>query len=128
VPTKAASAASIDTQQQVERGLAVYKELYCGLCHQLDAAGTAGTFGPAHNGMAIIAAQRLQESQYTGKATTAAAYIQESIVDPKAFVVPGYEHTPHQMPVYNFLSEADVTALVQMLLQQKEVQNSEEKQ
>ena len=113
----AVPAESRNTEEQVKRGLEVYKQLYCGLCHQLDAAGTAGTFGPTHNGMDIIATQRLQEPQYTGKATTAAEYIHESIVDPKAFTVPGYEHTQHHMPIYNYLSETDVDALVQMLLQ-----------
>jgi mono/diheme cytochrome c family protein len=106
------------TEELAEKGLQVYKQLYCGLCHQLEAAGTAGTFGPPHNGMGTIAAQRIQEPHYTGKATTAAEYLHESIVDPKAFRVPGFETTQHQMPVYNFLSEPDVEALVQMLLQQ----------
>jgi mono/diheme cytochrome c family protein len=115
----AVSAANVNDKEQVQHGLQVYKQLYCGLCHKLDAAGTAGTFGPPHNGMGIIATERLQEPQYTGQASTAAEYIHESIVDPKAFIVPDYRQTQHQMPVYNFLSEADVDALVQMLLQQK---------
>jgi hypothetical protein len=34
-------------------------------------------------------------------------------------VVAGYENTQHQMPAYVHLSEADIDALVQMLLQQK---------
>jgi hypothetical protein len=117
--TVAVVAASMATEEQVKHGLGVYKQLYCGLCHQLDIAGTAGTFGPPHNGIGTLAAQRIQESQYTGKATTAAEYLHESIVDPKAFMVPGYENTQHQMPIYNFLSESDVAALVQLLLQQK---------
>jgi cytochrome c2 len=115
----AVSVANTDTEAQVKHGVEVYKRLYCGLCHKLDAVGTAGTFGPPHNGMGTTAEQRLQEAQYTGKATTAAEYIHESIIDPKAFVVPGYENTQHQMPIYNFLNESDVEALVQMLLQQK---------
>ncbi len=69
--------------------------------------------------MVTAADQRIQEPQYTGKATTAAEYIHESIVDPKVFIVPGYEHTQHQMPIYNYLNESDVEALVHMLLQQK---------
>lgn len=108
-----------EVEEMADQGLQIYKQLYCGLCHQLDAAGTAGTFGPPHNGMGTIAARRIQEADYTGKATTAAEYLHESIVDPKVFRVPGFENTQHQMPVYNFLSESDVEALVQMLLQQK---------
>ena len=112
-------ATGANAEAAAEYGLQVYKQQFCGLCHQLDAVGTAGTFGPPHDGMATIAALRIQEPQYTGKAATAAEYIYESIVDPKAFMVPGYEHTQHQMPIYTFLSEPDVEALVQMLLQQK---------
>lgn len=115
----AVSAASGDSAEQVKHGFEVYKQLYCGLCHTLAAAGTAGTFGPPHNGMGTTAAERIQEPQYTGKAGTAVEYLHESIIDPKAFVVPEYAQTQHQMPVYSFLSEADVDALVQMLLQQK---------
>lgn len=119
VATVVSAASGEGNAEQVKYGLEVYQKLYCGLCHKLDAAGTAGTFGPPHNDLGTVAAQLIQDPQYRGKATTAAEYIHESIVDPKAFLVPGYEQTPHQMPVYNFLSETDVEALVQMLLQQK---------
>jgi cytochrome c2 len=107
------------TAAQVERGFKVYKEQFCGLCHQLDAAGTGGKFGPPHNGIGSMAGQRIQEARYSGAATTAAEYVHESIVKPKAYIVAGYETTPHQMPVYSHLSEADIEALIQMLLQQK---------
>jgi nitric oxide reductase subunit C len=116
VPDPTNSAA---TSAQVERGFKVYKEQFCGLCHQLDAAGSGGKFGPPHNGLGTRAEQRIEEAQYAGTATTAAGYIHESIVNPKAYVVAGYESTPHQMPAYGHLSEADIDVLVQMLLQQK---------
>jgi mono/diheme cytochrome c family protein len=107
------------TPAQVERGFEIYKQQYCGLCHQLDAAGTAGQFGPSHNGIGTRAEQRIHEARYKGTATTAVAYLHESIVNPKVYVVAGYENTQHQMPAYVHLSETDVDALVQMLLQQK---------
>lgn len=66
-----------------------------------------------------MAEQRLQEPHYTGEATTAAEYLHESIVDPRVFIVSGYENPRHQMPIYDSLNETDVDALVQMLLQQK---------
>jgi cytochrome c2 len=110
---------SASAPAQVERGFEIYKQQYCGLCHQLDAAGTAGQFGPSHNGIGTRAEQRIHEAQYNGAATTAAAYLHESIVSPKVYVVAGYENTQHQMPAYVHLSEIDVDALVQMLLQQK---------
>ncbi|MCL4294978.1 MAG: c-type cytochrome [Anaerolineae bacterium] len=116
VPTAVNSAGA---SAQVERGFEIYKQQYCGLCHQLDAAGTAGQFGPSHNGIGTRAEQRIHEARYTGTATTAAVYLHESIVSPKVYTVAGYENTQHQMPAYVHLSEADVDALVQMLLQQR---------
>jgi mono/diheme cytochrome c family protein len=103
----------------VERGLQVYQQSYCGLCHQLDAARTAGQFGPTHNHMGTTAALRIRDKTYTGTARTAAEYIRESIVNPQVYIVAGYEQSQYHMPPFAKLSEADLDALVQMLLQQK---------
>jgi mono/diheme cytochrome c family protein len=102
----------------LEAGLTVYRAQYCGVCHTLDAAETRGTFGPTHNGMGEIAITRLADSTYQGKATTAAEYIHESIVDPQAYTVPGFAATSHRMPVYAHLDEATLDALVAFLLAQ----------
>jgi mono/diheme cytochrome c family protein len=110
---------SAGSEGSAERGLEVYQQQYCGICHRLDAAGTAGLFGPTHNGMAVIAEQRIHAPGYTGTARTAAEYLRESIVNPQAYVVEGYQQTRHHMPIYTHLSETDVDALVQMLLEQK---------
>lgn len=101
------------------QGMAIYQKQYCGICHQLTATGAGGTFGPSHDGVGTLAAQRLQDPNYHGTATTAAEYLHESLVDPQIYVVPGYELTSHRMPIYNFLPEADVAALVEFLLQQE---------
>jgi mono/diheme cytochrome c family protein len=103
----------------VEAGLAVYREQYCGICHVLDTADTAGAFGPTHNGMCTIAAQRIRDPSLTGSASSAAEYILASIVDPLAYIVPGYEHTRFPMPAYTNLSEGEVNALVVMLMQEQ---------
>ncbi|MBX3010612.1 MAG: hypothetical protein KF832_03855 [Caldilineaceae bacterium] len=99
-------------------GLQLYRQYYCGICHQSTVAETGGTFGPSHDGMGALAALRIQEPTYNGNATTAAEYLQESLLDPQRFVVPGYELTPHRMPNYNFLPTSEVDALVAWLLQQ----------
>lgn len=99
-------------------GLAVYRAQYCGVCHTLDAAETRGTFGPPHNGMGPIAVERLADAGYTGTATTPAEYVAESIVDPQAYIVPGYAATSHRMPVYAHLDQASVDAMVAFLLAQ----------
>lgn len=99
-------------------GLAVYRQLYCGVCHMLDAAETHGTFGPTHNGMGAIAAARIIAPDYTGAATTAAGYIEESLLQPEVYVVPDYAMTSHQMPVYAHLTAEQLTALVAFLAAQ----------
>ncbi len=108
-----------DREDLVALGMKVYQERYCGLCHQLGAAGTGGVFGPTHDGMGVTASARLQDPAYGGEATTPAEYVRESLVRPQAYVVPGYEITSHPMPGYDFLSEQEILALVEMLLAQR---------
>lgn len=108
----------VDSAVTAETGLQLYRQYYCGVCHQLTVAGTKGMFGPSHDGIGQVAGQRLQASTYHGTATTAAAYLQESLVDPQAYIVPGYELTPHRMPSFRFLSPHELTVLVQWLSQQ----------
>ncbi len=102
----------------IAQGLQVYKRFYCGVCHAFSVADSKGQFGPPHDGMGVTALARIQEANYRGKATTAAAYLLESIVDPEAYIVPGYAATPHRMPAYAQLTEQELKALVHLLLQQ----------
>lgn len=99
-------------------GIRVYRANYCGTCHRSTLAGTAGIFGPGHDSMAVYAARRLDDPGYTGRATTPAEYVRESIVDPVAWRVPGYERTRFLMPAYTQLTHSEVDALVRMLLWQ----------
>ena len=101
-----------------EAGLQLYRQYYCGVCHQLTAAGTKGTFGPSHDGIGHLAVQRLQAPIYRGTATTVAEYLHESLVDPQVYIVPGYELTPHRMPSFSFLPADELNTLVQWLSQQ----------
>lgn len=103
----------------ITAGLKVYKEQYCGICHKLDVAGTGGIFGPEQNHIGATAETRIKNPSYRGHAGTAADYLRESILEPGAYFVEGYEQSAHQMPPYTHLSDAQVEALVQMLLQQK---------
>jgi nitric oxide reductase subunit C len=106
-------------EQRVARGLEVCRREYCGTCHTLDAADTAGLFGPTHNGIGSTAERRIREPGYMGTATTVEAYIRESIVSPGVYVVEGYGLSRYRMPAYSHLDQEDLNALVQMLLQQK---------
>lgn len=100
-------------------GREVYLKNYCGICHTLAAAGTNGTFGPSHNGIATAAKQRIADPSYGGKAVTVVQYLRESIVEPTLFAAPGYAYTSHPMPSYAHLPKRDLDALIYFLLQQK---------
>ena len=115
------SASDLDSLSQeeraalAERGLVVYKEQYCGICHQLDSAGTRGTFGPSHNGMASLAAARLDDPAYNGTATDVYSYLYESIIEPDVYNVEGFEMSLHRMPSYRHIPEDDLEALLVFL-------------
>lgn len=101
------------------RGKLLYHSLACDSCHGLDAVGSTRTNGPTHNHLRATAGQRIRAADYTGKAATAVEYIRESIVDPKVYLVPGYEHVRFGMASFAYLNEEDVSALVQFLYQQE---------
>jgi mono/diheme cytochrome c family protein len=102
------------------RGIEVYQEQHCGTCHTLKRAGTAGVFGPDHDGIGARAETRIHDPNYRGKAKTAADYIRESVRDPTAYRVPGYEHTRFNMPAFTNISDEDLNALVFMLSRERE--------
>ncbi len=104
---------------QLAQGLRVYRAQYCGVCHQLSVAETAGQFGPSHDGMARTAPTRLLNPAYTGTASTPDAYLRESILTPEAYVVDGYALSSHHMPSYAHLSRAEIDALVYLLAHQR---------
>lgn len=117
-----ASCRTAETQSDlaaVAQGQELYHTLACDSCHGLDAVGSTRTYAPTHNQLRATAEQRIHAADYTGEATTAAEYIRESIIDPKAYVVDGYEHLRFGMTTYAHLSEREINALVQFLLQQE---------
>ena len=105
--------------QAIAQGKQLYHTLACDSCHGLDAVGSTRTYAPTHNHLRATAEQRIQAPNYTGKAKTAAEYIRESIVEPKAYLVDGYGHVRFGMPSFAHLSEREVNALVQFLYQQE---------
>ena len=105
--------------QAVAQGKQLYHALACDSCHALDAVGSKPTYAPTHNHLRATAEQRILAPNYTGRAKTAAEYIRESLVEPKAYVVDGYEHVRFGMASYAHLSEREVNALVQFLYQQE---------
>lgn len=60
----------------------------CVTCHSVEPGEVR--VGPSHAGLAARAEERIQSPGYTGTATTAEGYLRESIVEPNAYVVPGF--------------------------------------
>ncbi len=108
-----------DAAELVIDGLELYRQQNCSTCHRLDAAGAYGKLGPTHNGLVDTAETRLHDPYYTGAATSPAEYIRESIVKPEIYLVTGYNSPRQKMPAFTNLSQVELEALVQFLLQQK---------
>jgi mono/diheme cytochrome c family protein len=115
---KAPSETGVDVAL-IERGVQVYLENYCGICHTLTVANTRGTFGPNHDNAGALAAEYIVLDTYRGKASTVDEYIRESILNPAVFYTPGYEATNHHMPAFTHLPDEDIEALVYLLAHQR---------
>ena len=92
--------------EPVARGRQVYRALGCGNCHDPNLFGQR--VGPPLDHVGQVAETRRP-------AQTAAEYLRQSILDPGAFVVPGYQDS---MPrdLGRDLSPTDLDALVAYLL------------
>lgn len=108
-----------DLEALIEVGYEIYEANGCTGCHELDAVGATAAVGPSHNNMGPVAAERIEDPNYEGVAETPAEYIAESIRDPGAHVVEGYNNV---MPPYpeEAIPDDQLEALVQMMLAQEE--------
>ena len=91
-------------------GAAIFTESGCNACHTLADAGATGTSGPSLDDLSANARTRQP-------GTGAAAYVEESIVDPTAFVVKGF---PGNLMPTNYgeqLSPEEIDSLVDYLLE-----------
>ena len=85
-----------------DRGKQIFNAAGCGSCHALSDVGTSGTVGPSLDNLAGASPR---------PGLSPEEYVRESIVDPEAYVVEGFE--PDGMPDYSArLDEAEVTELV----------------
>jgi len=71
------------------RGAKLYETLPCGSCHDISRPWPGGDICPNLGNIATEAARIVRQAEYHGRATDAAGYIRESIVDPNAYIVPG---------------------------------------
>ena len=76
----------------------IFTKAGCPVCHRIPGIpGANGQVGPPLT-LGVTGAQRLVDPSYQGRASTVHEYVVESVVDPSAFVVPGYPE--RTMPVW----------------------------
>lgn len=103
------SAAVAMTKPTVEEGAKLYQMIGCMACHSIDGS-TVGKVGPSWKG--IYGTER--ELGKGGKSAIAdEAYLRESITNPSAKVVKGFEKFDTGMPIYaGILNESQIESLV----------------
>jgi mono/diheme cytochrome c family protein len=93
---------------QAKTGEQIFTAAGCAGCHTFAPAGSNGTIGPNLNDLRAAAAE-------FAKGKPPEEYVRESILQPDAFVVPGF---PNAMPSYEGrLTDQQINALVEYLLQ-----------
>ncbi|MCA9968566.1 MAG: c-type cytochrome, partial [Anaerolineales bacterium] len=105
------AAAPIDEGEQA--AIAIIEQAGCFACHRLDHLGRGGKLGPSWSELPAAAAGRIAN-------LPAEDYVRQSILQPAAFIVPGYEEGS-VMPS-NFgelLTPEEIDMLVAYLLQEK---------
>jgi cytochrome c oxidase subunit 2 len=106
LPTKAPAKAA--TGGDPAAGKQLFVAQGCGACHTFKPAGTNGKIGPDLDKLAADAQKANQG--------TLAAYVTQSIADPNAYVVPGFQ--PGVMPKYSdTLKPKQIADLVAYLTQ-----------
>jgi cytochrome c oxidase subunit 2 len=88
-------------------GAAVFKNNQCGACHTLTAAGAAATTGPDLDKLPAYA-------QQAGKPLP--DFVRQSIVDPNAYIQPGFPKNVMPQTFGTSLSKQQLDALVQYLI------------
>lgn len=91
--------------------VALFKQFGCTGCHTLASAGAGGKVGPALDGIGQRAATRVPGQD-------AAAYIKDSILNPGAFVVPGYPDNVMPRDLGSRITPEQLSILVDFLLKQ----------
>ena len=87
----AAQAAQLAAGPSPDLGKQLIQQEPCGTCHKIEGTGMAGVIGPDLTHVGTVAATRKP-------GTNADAYLNESITDPSAFIVPGFPGPPSAMP------------------------------
>jgi cytochrome c oxidase subunit II len=114
-PAASTTTATSTTPSSSAAGLSVFNGNGCSACHTLTAAKATGTIGPDLDKLASDAQQAKQPLD---------AFVQQSIVDPGAYVQPGYSNGIMPTNFGTAISKADLSALVTFLVQSAKKQGS----
>ena len=106
--TSTSTTAAPPSSSSSAAGLAVFNSSGCSGCHTLTAAKAAGTVGPDLDKLVSYAQQAHQPLP---------AFVQKSIVDPDAYVQPGFSKGVMPSTFGNQLSKMQLDALVAFLVQ-----------
>ncbi|HKZ19157.1 MAG TPA: c-type cytochrome [Acidimicrobiia bacterium] len=83
----------------------------CTGCHSIQGVATTGQVGPDLTSVSQVAGERVE-------GLSAREYLAQSLAEPQAFVVPGYEATTAgAMPDFD-LTDDEISALVDFLLEE----------
>jgi cytochrome c oxidase subunit 2 len=99
--------AAISSPNPGVAGKAVFANNGCGACHTLTAAGTKGSIGPNLDKLPAYAAQAKQPLE---------PFVRQSIVNPNAYIQPGFPKNVMPQTFGSSLSKAQLDALVQYLI------------
>jgi cytochrome c oxidase subunit II len=113
--TSTSTSTSTTSTTSSASGLSVFNGNGCSSCHTLSVAKATGTIGPDLDKLVSYAKQAKQPL---------ASFVHQSIVDPGAYVQPGY---PNGVMPTNFgtaISQTDLSALVTFLVQSAKKQGS----
>jgi len=86
----------------------------CITCHAMVEGQVS--VGPPHDGLAGRAEARIRAQDYRGQATTAAEYLEESILLPNAYVVDGYQPGVMYAQYEEVLTDEQIDDLVAYIL------------
>src|SRR5215813_2992231 len=113
-PKELVLAADASAEDFVRAGQDIfYGKGTCALCHEI---GKKGERCPDLAGVGERAETRIKEAGYKGKASSSAEYLVESVMDPTAYVVEGYQ--PSMPPVGRQLNDLELVAVVSFLQSQ----------
>lgn len=98
------------------KGEALATSLACTACHVIAPTGPAWPAKDGEPGIGTRAAERLQDPDYTGEATSAEQYLFEAIANPNVYLVSGFSANVMPGAYANQLTDQDMSDLIAYLM------------